>query len=201
MPKAIISNRIYMDNPGADHLKKIIKTLTYKIAKDTGSKKFFAVETIKNYKMLPKGIVSIPQGRQDLIPEDFEIIDKRSLVPVPFPDTIHPLRDDQVLIYNEVKDTCFINALPGWGKTFTALHLARKFGQRTLVITHTAALRDQWIEEVKILFGMTAGVIGGGEFDIEDRAIVVGNIQSVVKHLATLSKEFGTVIMTSGINP
>lgn len=195
MPKAIISNRIYMDDPGSEHLKKIIKTLTYKIAKDTGSKKFFAIETIKNYKMLPKGIVSIPQGRQDLIPENFEVIDKRSLVPVPFPEPLHKLRDDQVLIYDKVDDTCFINALPGWGKTFTALHLAHKFGQRTLVITHTAALRDQWIEEVKILFGMNAGIIGGGEFDIEDRAIVVGNIQSVIKHLSTLSKEFGTVIM------
>ena len=195
MPKAIISNRIYMDDPGSEHLKKIIKTLTYKIAKDTGSKKFFAIETIKNYKMLPKGIVSIPQGRQDLIPENFEVIDKRSLVPAPFPEPLHKLRDDQVLIYDKVDDTCFINALPGWGKTFTALHLAHKFGQRTLVITHTAALRDQWIEEVKILFGMNAGIIGGGEFDIEDRAIVVGNIQSVIKHLSTLSKEFGTVIM------
>ena len=42
---------------------------------------------------------------------------------------------------------------------------------------------------------MEPGIIGGGAFDIEDRAIVVGNIQSIVKHLATLSKEFGLVIL------
>jgi len=41
MPKAVISNRIYMDDPGVEHSKKIIKELTYKIKKGTGSKQFF----------------------------------------------------------------------------------------------------------------------------------------------------------------
>jgi superfamily II DNA or RNA helicase len=195
MPKAVISNRIYMDDPGVDHSKKIIKELTYKIKKDTGSKQFFAIETIKNYKILPKGIISVPQGRQDYIPSGYELIDKRTLVPVPFPEPKFPLREDQKVIYDQVHDSVFINALPGWGKTFTALYLAKKFGQRTLVITHTASLRDQWIGEVKHLYGMEPGVIGGGIFDIEDRAIVVGNIQSIVKHLPILSKEFGLVIL------
>jgi superfamily II DNA or RNA helicase len=193
--KAIISNRIYLDNPGVEHTKHIIKSLTYKIHKDTGSKKFASVETIKNYKSLIKGILSIPQGRTDLIPQDYEIVDKRVLVPVPFPVPKFELYDDQQTIYNEVEGTCFINALPGWGKTFTALHLARKFGQKTLVITHTAALRDQWIEEVETLFGCECGIIGGGDLDYEDHFITVANIQTLVKHTAELSKEFGTVIL------
>ena len=184
-----------MDDPGLEHSKKIIKELTYKIKKDTGSKQFFAIETIKNYKVLPKGILTVPQGRTDLIPDNYTLVDKRVLVPVPFPEPKFPLRDDQQVIYDQVHDSVFINALPGWGKTFTALYLAKKFGQRTLVITHTASLRDQWIDEVKNLYGMEPGIIGGGAFDIEDRAIVVGNIQSIVKHLATLSKEFGLVIL------
>jgi superfamily II DNA or RNA helicase len=195
VPKAVISNRIYMDDPGVDHSKKVIKELTYKIKKDTGSKQFFAIETIKNYKILPKGILTMPQGRVDLIPSGYELIDKRTLVPVPFPEPKFPLREDQQVIYDQVNDSAFINALPGWGKTFTALYLARKFGQRTLVVTHTASLRDQWIGEVKYLYGMEPGIIGGGIFDIEDRAVVVGNIQSIVKHLPTLSKEFGLIIL------
>jgi len=195
MPKAVISNRIYMDDPGLEHSKKVIKELTYKIKKDTGSKQFFAIETIKNYKVLPKGIITVPQGRADLIPEGYDLIDKRTLVPVPFPEPKFPLRDDQKVIYDQVHDSVFINALPGWGKTFTALYLAKKFGQRTLVITHTASLRDQWVGEVKQLYGMEPGIIGGGVFDIDDRAIVVGNIQSIVKHLPALSKEFGLVIL------
>ena len=195
MSKAVISNRIYMDNPGVDHTKEVMHALTYKIHKDTGSKKFQSVETIKNYSTLINGILSIPQGRLDLVPEHYDLIDKRVQVPVPFPKTKFELREDQALVYNQANDTCFINALVGWGKTFTALHIAKKFGQKTLVITHTTALRDQWVEEVEILFGMTPGIIGSGQFDIEDHAIVVGNIQTIVKHLGKLTKEFGTIIL------
>lgn len=195
MAKAVISNRIYLDSPGVDGSKAIIKALTYKIQKDTGSKKFAAVETIKNYKTLTKGILSIPQGRQDLIPEDYEIIDKRVLVPVPFPNPKFPLRPEQQVVYDEVADTVFINALVGWGKTFTALHLAHKFGQKTLVITHTAALRDQWAEEVEVLFGQKPGIVGGGRIDHEDHFITIANVQTLVKHTVSLSKEFGTVIL------
>lgn len=195
MPKAVISNRIYMDSPGVDGSKTIVKALTYKIQKDTGSKKFAAVETIKNYKILAKGILSIPQGRQDLIPENYEIVDKRTLVPAPFPKPKFPLRAEQQTVYDEVNDTVFINALVGWGKTFTALHLAHKFGQKTLVITHTAALRDQWAEEVEVLFGIKPGIIGGGALDYEDHFITIANVQTLVKHAADLAKEFGCVIL------
>jgi hypothetical protein len=195
MPKAIISNRIYMDNPGVEHTKHIIKELTYKIKKDTGSKKFATIETIKNYKVLPKGILSIPQGRLDLIPDEYEIVDKRVVESIPFPKPKFPLRPEQQVVYDPIDDTCFINALVGWGKTFTALHLAHKFSQKTLVITHTAALRDQWCEEVEVLFGVKPGIIGGGQMDYEDHFITVANIQTLTKHSAVLGKEFGTIIL------
>lgn len=195
MAKAIISNRIYLDNPGVEETKKIIKALTYKIKKDTGSKQFSTVETIKNYKLLPRGIISIPQGRTDLIPAEYEVVDKRTLVPVPFPDPKFELRDSQQPVYDEINSSAFINALVGWGKTFTALHLAHKFGQKTLVITHTAALRDQWAEEVEILFGQKPGLIGGGRVDHEDHFITIANVQTLVKHAERLSKEFGTIVL------
>lgn len=195
MPKAVISNRIYLDNPGEELTKEIAKKLTYKIPKFTGSKTFATVETIKSYKILAGGIISMPQTRLDLIPEHYDIVDKRQLVPVPFPTPKFTLREAQVPVYEAANDTCFINALVGWGKTFTALHLARKFGQKTLVITHTTTLRDQWIDEVKTLYGMECGIIGSGQYDIDDHAIVVGNIQSITKHLGKISKEFGTVIV------
>lgn len=193
--KAIITNRIYMDNPGSASSKFIMNQLTYKINKNTGSKKFVSVETIKNYKTFNGGILSVPQGRTDLVPDTHTIVDKRVLNPVPFPTAKYALRPDQLEIYDQVTDTCFINALVGWGKTFTALHIARKWGQKTLVVTHTTALRDQWREEVEALFGISPGLIGSGEFDIEDHFIVVGNVQSIVKNLDKINKEFGTIIL------
>lgn len=193
--KAIISNRIYMDNPGNAATKFIANQLTYKIAKNTGSKKFNTIETIKNYKLFNGGMISVPQGRKDLIPEEYTIIDKRVYNSVPFPAPKYSLREEQLEIYNNATDTCFINALVGWGKTFTALHIAHKWGQKTLVVTHTTALRDQWADEVKTLFGVEPGIIGSGIFDIEDHFIVVGNIQSLVKYTDKINKEFGTIIL------
>ena len=174
---------------GFDAIKK---ALTYRI--ETRAGKQILVDVIRNYKILPRNIISIPQGRLDLIPKDFEILDKRTLVDMPFPTPLINLRESQLSVYNEVEGSCFINAMVGWGKTFTALHIARKLGQKTLVVTHTTMLRDQWIKEVKELFGMECGIIGSGEYDI-DHAVVVGNIQTVSKHALALCKEFGTIIM------
>ncbi len=195
MTKAVISNRIYLSCPpeGFDSIKK---ALTYRLEHKGAGKggKSTLVEIIRNFKVLPKNILSIPQGRLDLIPEGYEIIDKRIHNEMPFPLPKISLRPEQKLVYDEFNDTGFLNALVGWGKTFTALHIARKLGQKTLVITHTTMLRDQWIKEIRELFGMECGIIGSGEYDI-DHAIVVGNVQTVTKHALALSKEFGTVIM------
>jgi superfamily II DNA or RNA helicase len=195
MAKAIISNRIYLDNPGVEATKKIIQALTYKFTKSIGGKHIASVETVKTYKMLPKGILSLPQARTDLIPDGYEIVDRRIKEEVPFPEPKYPLREAQIPVFEKANDTCFINALVGWGKTFTALHLAKKLGQKTLVVTHTTSLRDQWTDEIIALYGVEPGIIGGGVFDIEDHFIVVGNIQSLVKHKEKLSKEFGTIIL------
>jgi superfamily II DNA or RNA helicase len=196
MATAILSNRIYFKPQDNNELKNIINALTYRIESKTGQKgKFKNIEIIKNYKLLPNNIVSIPQGRTDLVPAGYEIVDKRVTHEVPFPTPKFNLREGQQAVYDDVNDTCFINALVGWGKTFTALHLARKLGQKTLVVTHTTMLRDQWIDEIRALFGMEPGIIGSGKFDIEDHAIVVGNVQTVTKLLPKINKEFGTIIL------
>lgn len=202
MPKAVISNRIYLEKLTQDQLKHITDSLTYELVENTfqrlpngklNPKK--RIDFLKNYKLLPGGIVTIPQGRIDLIPEGYTVLDRRICNDVPFPTPKYPLRDSQLEVFNKIEDTCFINAKVGWGKTFTALHVARKLGQKTLVVTHTVALRDQWVKEAQELFGIPVGVIGSGKFDIEDHCIVVANIQSLGKYLVQLAKEFGTVIL------
>lgn len=198
MGKAVISNRIYLNEPpeGFDEIKK---ALTYKIEQKGAGRggKHTLIEIIKNYKVLPKNILSIPQGRSDLIPKGYEIIDKRVLHDMPFPKHKIDLRPEQKVVFDEFNDSGFLNALVGWGKTFTALHIAAKLGQKTLIITHTTILRDQWIKEIKQLYDIDVGVIGSGEYDI-DHVIVVGNVQTVTKYALELSKEFGTVIMDEG---
>ena len=195
--KAIISNRIYLNKPeeGFDSIKE---ALTYKLEKvipDTRSKRMVkSIEIIKNYTTVSSTVLSIPQGRLDLIPKKFSLVDKRILNPVVFPEPKVPLREDQKEVYYSADDSCFINALPGWGKTFTALYLAKKLGQKTLVVTTTTFIRDQWIEEVRKLFDIEPGILGSSKYNI-DSPIVIGNVQTVTKYWLELAKEFGTLII------
>jgi superfamily II DNA or RNA helicase len=193
--KAILSNRIYLDTT-PDILERLKSILTYKIKKPPrpGLTHFSQFEIIKNFKLLPKGVIAIPIGRTDLIPNGYEIVDKRVKEEYPYPDPKLQLRGSQIPIYEDIDDNAFINAMVGFGKTFLALHIARKLGQKTLIVCHNTMLRDQWIEEVKKLYGMDCGIIGSGSFDI-DHVIVVGNIQTLIKELPNIAKEFGTVIV------
>ncbi len=186
-----------MDLPSADEKKKLFDALTYRIVTNEGHIKYETIEIIRNYRMVTPAVVSIPQGRSDLIPTGYDIVDKRVEHWEDFPEPLHPLFPEQAVIYNQVDDSCFINALVGWGKTFTALHTAAKLGQKTLVVVHNTELRDQWIREVEGLYGFKPGIIGSGEFDIDSK-IVVGNVQSIVKNLAKIEKSFGTLIMDEG---
>ena len=195
MNKAVISNKIYMNIPeDKEVLDSITKALTYKIVKNKG-KKFTAVETIRNYKRITGGFISIPQARSDLIPEGYEVIDKRILAPVAFPEPLHDLYPDQQVVYDEINDTCIINALVGWGKSYTALYVARKLGQKTLIVVHTLALLDQWRDGIKSLFGVDSGIIAAKGVDYEGHAFTVTNVQTFKKYAEKLSKTFGAIIV------
>jgi superfamily II DNA or RNA helicase len=195
MKKALLSNRIWMNFE--DELYEKIKTsLTYKIP----SKIFGDPPTIKRlYSVIGHKFLTIPIGRQDLIPENYKIVDKRILNPINFPDFKFTLREDQQKIYNQVEDNCLINANPSWGKTFTGIAIAKKLGQKTLVITHTVNLRDQWINEVKKTMGIKCGVIGGVNgkpiFEHKNKCITIANVQTLRKHIKKLRQEFGLIIM------
>ena len=140
------------------------------------------------------GLVTIPVGRTDLIPEGYEIVDTRINMPVELPRFKHDLRSSQKDVYDEVEDNCIINAWVSWGKTFTGLAIAGKLGQKTLVVVHTVPLRNQWTREVENVFGFTPGIIGSGKFNISP-PIVIGNTQSLYRNIPRVSKEFGTIIL------
>lgn len=193
LPKAVISNRIYI-RPSEEYKNILRDKLTYIIKSGNPKSKFSSIETIRNYKIPSTGIYSLPQGRIDLIPENYEIEDKRVLVPVDFPEAQIPLNSEQEKVYNEVNDSWFINAKVGWGKTFLALHLAKKLGQKTLIVVHTLYLRDQWMEECNKIFGFIPDTISGDNFQM-DTPIVVGNIQTLTKYNLELSKVFGTIVL------
>ena len=188
--KAVISHRIYMDC-GADLQEKIDRELTYSIPTHNP---LDPPQIIKNMGIIRKGLISLPIGRTDLIPAHYEIVDKRVNKPVYFPEFKFELRPSQKKVYDEIEDNSIINAWVSWGKTFTGLAIAGKLGQKTLVITHTVPLRNQWAKEVKKVYGFEPGIIGSGRFEI-DAPIVIGNTQTLYRNIEKIRKEFGTIIL------
>ena len=144
--------------------------------------------------IIRNGLVSLPIGRTDLIPEHYEIVDRRINKPVDFPEFKFELRKSQQDVYDAIEDNAIINAWVSWGKTFTGLAIAGKLGQKTLVVTHTVALRNQWAKEVKKVYGFEPGIIGSGRFEL-DAPIVIGNTQTLYRNLDKIRKEFGTIIL------
>ena len=188
--KAVLSKRIYIECTN-EYQEYLDNKLTYSIPPRRPTDPPII---IKNMGVVRAGLVTLPIGRTDLIPKDYEIVDKRIEVPIEPLDFKFELRDSQQSVYDEVEGSCIINAWVSWGKTFTALAIANKLQQKTLIVTHTLALRSQWEKEVQKVFGVTAGVIGSGKFDI-DSPFVVGNVQTLYRNVDKVVKEFGTIIL------
>jgi len=188
--KAVLSNRIYMSVTKELH-NSIEKELTYTIAPRIPSDPPLVFKTIR---FIKEGLISIPIGRMDLIPDDYEIIDKRTKSPIEHADFKFDLRPSQKAVHDEINDNAIVNAWVSWGKTFTGLAIAAKLGQKTLVVTHTTNLRNQWEKEVRKCFGIEPGRIGSGDFKI-DAPIVIGNIQSLYRKMDDIKQEFGTLIL------
>jgi superfamily II DNA or RNA helicase len=188
--KAVISHRIYM-NVTQEYKEFLSKELTYTIP-SRGPQDPPTI--IKNMARIRTDLVSIPTGRIDLIPDDYEIVDKRVNNPVDFPEFRYELRESQQAVYDDLDDNCIVNAWVSWGKTFTGLAMAGKLGQKTLVVVHNTSLRAQWVKETEKVYGFTPGIIGSGQCDIST-PIVIGNTQSLYRRIPLIQKEFGTMIL------
>ena len=188
--KAVYSNRIYL-SVDSKLSSDIEKELTYTIAPRIPTDPPIVFKTIR---WIKDGLISIPVGREDLIPSDYEIVDKRVTSPVELPDFAFTLRPSQQKVHDEVNDNAIVNAWVSWGKTITALAMAKKLGQKTLVVTHTTNLRNQWEKDVQNCFGIQAGRIGSGQFNL-DAPICIGNIQTLYRRMDDIKQVFGTVIL------
>ena len=68
----------------------------------------------------------------------------------------------------------------GRGKTVMALKIISLLQKKTLIIVHKEFLMNQWIERIdEFLPGARVGKIQGPDFDIEDKDIVIGMIQTL----------------------
>lgn len=197
--KVVLSNKAYFNCDDDELWEHCCAQTTYQIFRP-GAK--FPEVYITSSKLGAR-LRSIPASRLDILQSKgipLEIVDKRICVPAEIPKPSFTLRKgidgsiDQQEILDACDDTCLINGNPGFGKTITALAIAHKLQQKTLVICTNVSIREQWEAEIEKWFGFKPGVIGSGKYDIS-KPITVSNIQTVNKHSTLLSKEFGLVIV------
>ncbi|BAV81269.1 DNA helicase, phage-associated [Vibrio phage VCPH] len=142
----------------------------------------------------------MPNTRLDLIETfyqgkvELEIVDKRVEVPAVVPEPKFVLRDDQQEIVDAYVEDSILNGAPGFGKTISALALAYKLQQKTLVICTNVDIRKMWELEIEKWFGFSPSVIGSGRKEW-DKPITVANIQTVRKLGMELSDQFGFLVV------
>jgi superfamily II DNA or RNA helicase len=189
--QAVVQNRIFLE-VDPEQEKDILRNLTYAIPSYKSS---LPPRVITSARIIRPGLMSIPSGRVDLIPPGHEIINKRVEVPIDFPKFNATLRPSQQAIYDSIESDARIQANPSFGKTFTGLSILGKLQQKSLVIVHTLALKEQWGAEVQKVYGFTPSFIGAGTFDTS-KPITIANTQSLYRiPVERLNKTFGTVMV------
>lgn len=80
----------------------------------------------------------------------------------------------------------------GAGKTYVAQMAIDATRRSTLVVVPTLDLVRQWYDLLRVGFGRPVGVIGGGEYGIED--LTVTTYDSALIHMENIGDRFGLVV-------
>jgi superfamily II DNA or RNA helicase len=82
----------------------------------------------------------------------------------------------------QINKRCLLCAFTGSGKTVIALNIISMLSKKTLIVVHKNFLVDQWKERIQqFLPSARIGYIQGKTFDVENKDIVIGMIQSLCK--------------------
>lgn len=111
MNKATLSNRIFLNcKEGSDFEKLLLKELSYEIDQQPRSE--FPI-LIRNLQRITPTIVSVPSGREDLIPKDYTQVDRRSYVDADIPEPSFTLFEDQERALAWCEGSGLLNCQPG----------------------------------------------------------------------------------------
>jgi superfamily II DNA or RNA helicase len=110
-----------------------------------------------------------------------EVLDERytATVNIPFSGTLRPYQETFVDKAINAEGGQMV-AATGSGKTVSAIALASRLKQRTLILVKSKDLASQWHEAIKQFTGCTAGLVGGGK-NIEGDEFTVALTQTLSK--------------------
>lgn len=196
--KVVRSNKLYFKSSDDKLLAYLQQQLTYEIIEQSSGNMNPRYHSM--FGSVGKDVYWIPNTRIDLIDTfyqgsmDFEVSDKRVEVAAVIPEPQFTPREDQAEIIDAYKEDSLINGLPGFGKTITALAIAHKLQQKTLVVCTNVDIRKMWEAEIEKWFGFSPSIIGSGKKNW-DMPITVANIQTVRKLGLELAGEFGLLVI------
>ena len=162
---------------------------------------------IKTYHFEGENIV-LPRGymrdllsvfrKQNIAPK---IVDERASSYCIYPEKLNgiELRPYQQRAVDEAMhfDQGVIVSPTGSGKTILGLEILRQRQQKTLVLVHRSDLAKQWIDVIQERMGITAGLIGDGEWELGGQ-ITIAMIQTLSaqeERTKTLSNTFGLILV------
>jgi superfamily II DNA or RNA helicase len=150
---------------------------------------------------LGREFLTLPRGTLGtlarMFPGRIEIQDRTVEVPVTLPDPGFALKNFQQSLTEQalMKNQGVLIAPCGSGKTVVGIHLILKRRQRTLWLTHTLDLAEQFRSRLREFTGIEAGLIGNGIFD-DRHDVVAALVQSLSKPLPeSFVGSFGQVII------
>ncbi len=214
MPKVTIRVRenISIESPPEDLLDAIVKTNRFQNPKYVSNEKngysnWKIPETLETYRFEGANLI-VPLGfggqllqlcKEHDLKVDFE--DKRVICPVDFQKALkgvklRPYQDRAVkAALGSVQGV--IVSPTGSGKSLMGCEIIRRRNQKTLILVHRAELAKQWITGIKKNLGLTAGLIGDGQWDI-GKEITVGLVQTLSsreQQANELAQNFGLLLI------
>lgn len=130
-----------------------------------------------------------------------QFVDQRSRSDAPaFPDYARALwaHQERLVTAGIAKENALLKAVTASGKTSACLALASVLKQRTLVIVHSQALMEQWVERAVAELGYRAadvGIVGDGKFKVRDLTIgIQKSVATAIGKDPAFAEGFGLVI-------
>ena len=122
-------------------------------------------------------------GAQHFGAPDADLLAEPERIDLPFAGELRNYQIPVVAAFTNMPTAhkCGVIDLPcGFGKTSCALNIISQVGVKTLVIVHKSFLMSQWEERIRqFLPNARIGRIQGEKFDIENKDIVMGMLQSL----------------------